>query len=262
MRRHNSPPPRRTHDIVVAGYRHVAKTGIFRVAELDGRIVALACATLRERQWFLSGFWAKPDLRLRGIGGPLLREVFEEGRRRGAESFYVWASIDEAALAAYMKLGMLPGTQLFTFQAEPTRLPAVRKGYASAPATYEAIAELDREAVGVERRVDHEYWAEHKFSLRVVNRHERVVGFYYLVDGLIGPAAWASELDGEEVLGFAIREAAASHTVVAMSVPGTNHVALGVALASGLRLIRMSHLLWTAPIGDMTRYVPSGPMLF
>ena len=186
----------------------------------------------------------------------------DEGARHGATSFYVWASIDEAALAAYMKLGMLPGTQLFTFQSEPARLPAVREGYASAPGTYDAIAGLDREAVGVERRVDHEYWVAHGFARRVVTHRERVVGFYYLIDGLVGPAAWASEVDGEEVLGFALREAATSHSVVAMSIPGTNHVALRVALASGLRLIRMSHLLWTAPVGDMTRYVPSGPMLF
>ena len=232
------------------------------MAELDGRIVALACATMREAQWFLSGFWAAPDLRLHGIGGPLLREVFDDGARRGATSFYVWASVDEAALAAYMKLGMLPGTQLFTFQSEPARLPAVRQGYASAAATYETIAALDRDAVGVERRVDHDYWSAHGFALRAVTRGDRVVGFYYLIDGIVGPAAWASDVDGEEVLGFAMREVATTHSVVAMSIPGTNHVALRVALGSGLRLIRLSHLLWTRPIGDMTRYVPSGPMLF
>lgn len=186
----------------------------------------------------------------------------DEGARRGATSFYVWASIDEAALAAYMKLGMLPGTQLFTFQSEPTRLPAVRQGYMSALTTYETIAALDHQAVGVERRVDHEYWHAHGFGLRAVTHRERVVGFYYLIDGIIGPAAWASDVDGEETLGFAIREAATSKSVVALSIPGTNHVALRTALTCGLRLIRMSHLLWTAPIGDMTRYVPSGPMLF
>lgn len=186
----------------------------------------------------------------------------EEGERRGAASFYVWASIDEAALAAYMKLGMLPGTQLFTFQSEPARLPAVRDGYASAAAARDAIASLDREVVGADRGVDHEYWDAHGFLRRVVTNQGRVVGFYYLIDGIVGPAAWASDVDGEEVLGSAIREAAAAHAVVALSIPGMNHVALRVALASGLRLVRMSHLLWTAPIGDMTRYVPSGPMLF
>ena len=246
---------------MVAGYRHVAKTGIFRVATIDDQPVALACATLRERQWFLSGFWAKPSVRLHGIGGPLLREVVDEGRRHGAESFYVWASVDEAALAAYMKVGMLPGTQLFTFQGEPTRLPAARAGYTTAPLTYDAIASLDRELVGVGREIDHSYWRERGFTSRVVMRDGGVVGFYYLVAGLIGPAGWVSETDGEETLGLAIREAA-SQGAVAITAPGMNHLALRTALSCGLRLIRTSHLLWTSPIGDMTRYVPSGPMLF
>ena len=260
--RHNAPPPRRTHDVVVGGYRHVAATGIFRVATLDERIVALACATMRERQWFLSGFWARPELRLHGVGGPLLREVFDEGKRRGATSFYVWASIDEAALAAYMKVGMLPGTQLFTFQSKPTRLPAQRAGYTSAPAKADEIAALDRELVGVERQVDHAYWNAHGFARRAVHRDGRVVGYYYLIDGIVGPAGWVSDIDGEETLGFAIREAASTHDTVALSIPGMNHVALPVALACGLRLVRMSHILWTSPIGHMDRYVPSGPMLF
>ena len=196
------------------------------------------------------------------MGGPLLREVFDEGRQRGATSFYVWASIDEAAIASYLKVGMLPGTQLFTFQGEPKRLPAARAGYTTAPLTYDAIAALDRELDGVGREVDHASWKEHGFTSRVVRRDGAVVGFYYLIDGLIGPAGWVSEVDGEETLGLAIREAASAHGTVAMTVPGMNHLALRSALDCGLRLIRQSHLLWTAPIGDMTRYIPSGPMLF
>ena len=262
VRRHNSLPPRRTHDIVVGGYRHVAKTGIFRVAEFDGKIVALACATLRETQWFLSGFWARPDLRLRGIGGPLLREVFEEGRRRGAQSFYVWSSIDEAAMAAYLKVGMLPGTQLLTFTGEPRRLPAAFAGYTTSEFAYDEIAELERQVVGVSRAVDDAYWREHNFVARAVRRGGEVVGYYYLIDGIVGPCGWASDKVAEAVLGHAVRDAAAASPTVSLSVPGMDHAALRVALACGLRLIRQSHLLWTRPIGDMTRYVPSGPMLF
>lgn len=262
VRRHNAEPARRNHDVVVNGYRHVAKTGIFRVAEHDGRIVALACATLREAQWFLSGFWASPDLRLQGIGGPLLREVFEEGRRRGARSFYVWASIDEAALAAYMKLGMLPGTQLFTFTGEPRDLPAARPDSTSGEFKHREIAALERELVGVSREVDDVYWREHGFAAHAVRSGRELLGFYYIVDGIVGPCGWTSDDVADDVLGHAMRDAAASHGTVSLSVPGMNHAALRVALASGLRLIRTSHLLWTSPIGDMTRYVPSGPMLF
>src|SRR5204863_951543 len=106
-------------DEEAAGYAFVARTGIFRVATLDGRIVALACATVRDTQWFLSGFWADPSLRQRGIGGPLLREVWDEGIRRGCRQQFVWSSIDPTAIATYLKLGMLPGSQLFAFAGSP-----------------------------------------------------------------------------------------------------------------------------------------------
>jgi acetyltransferase (GNAT) family protein len=240
----------------------VAETGIFRVAELDGRIVALACATMREAQWFLSGFWAAPDLRLQGIGGPLLREVFEEGRTRGAHSFYVWSSIDEAAIAAYMKLGMLPGTQLFTFTGEPRGLAAARNGLVAGEFEHREIVALERAVIGVPREVDDVYWREHGFAARAVRRGGELVGFYYLIDGIVGPCGWTSDEVAADVLGHAIRDAAASHDTVSLTAPGMNHAALRMALASGLRLIRTSHLLWSTPIGDMTRYIPSGPMLF
>lgn len=41
-----------------------------------------------------------------------------------------------------------------------------------------------------------------------------------------------------------------------------NRLGLETALASGLRLVRNSHLLWTEPFGRMEQYIPSGPLLF
>jgi hypothetical protein len=45
-------------------------------------------------------------------------------------------------------------------------------------------------------------------------------------------------------------------------VPGVAHAALGHLCVRGLRLVSYGHLLATGPIGDLTRYVPSGPLLF
>jgi hypothetical protein len=41
-----------------------------------------------------------------------------------------------------------------------------------------------------------------------------------------------------------------------------NHQAIRFALDHGLRLSGISHLLMTAAIGRLDRYVPSGPELF
>src|SRR2546423_10505454 len=96
-------------------WTHIIRTGLFHVAERDGQLVAICHALVRDRLWFLSGFWTRPELVGGGVGGPLLREVWQAGARAGAEIFFVWSSPDETALASYLKMGMLPGYPVFTF---------------------------------------------------------------------------------------------------------------------------------------------------
>lgn len=258
----NMPAPHRDRELVAHGYRYVARTGIFRVAAAEDRLAAIACATLRGGQWFLSGFWTDPARRLSGIGGPLLREVWDEGVRAGARCFYVWSSPDLPAIASYMKLGMLPGTQLFAFAGRPD-VPAVSPSVDAEPLTPERIASLDRELVGVRRDDDHRYWLERAGARgRLVTIGGDAVGYYYAHGGTIGPAGWVTDAAGEPLLRHALADAARDGTDVQLTVPGSNHLAVRLSLASGLRLVRVSHLLWTAPIGHMDRYIPSGPLLF
>jgi hypothetical protein len=256
------PAPQRDVELVEQGYRHVARTGIFRVAAIDDRLVSLACAIVRGTQWFLSGFWTDPALRVQGIGGPLLREVWDEGQRRGTRAHFVWASIDHAALASYMKLGMLPGTQLFAF-AGPPRLATPRASLRTEVLTAERVASLDRDLVGVRRDDDHAYWLGRPGArAMVVTMGSEIVGYYHRYRGTVGPVGWSRDDVADDVLALAMRDALTDATDVQITVPGTNHAALRFAFASGLRLIRESHLLWTVPIGRMESYVPSGPVLF
>lgn len=243
------------------GYRFVASRGIFRVAEQEGRLVALACAILRDDEWFLSGFWTDPNVRGRGVGGPLLREVWDEGVRRGARRQFVWASIDPTAIATYLKFGMLPGSQLFAFSGMP--LPGAAPGLETRALTVDAASAIDRVIRGVGRAVDHEWWLGQPGRVaRLVTARGKPAGYYYLAEGRIGPAAWLEADDGAAVLAQAIREAAAASDVVQLVVPGMNHVGIAAALGAGLRLERNSHLLWTEPVGRMEQYIPSGPLLF
>lgn len=243
------------------GYAYVARSGIFRVAAAGERLVSLACAIVRDDVWFLSGFWTDPSVQRLGIGGPLLREVWAEGQRRGARKFYVWASIDLTALASYMKMGMLPGTQLFAFSGAPRA--RTTPSLATEPLVPDAVAELDRLLVGVRRDGDHRYWLDREGArARVVRDGRDVAGYYYVHDGTVGPVGWARDDLGEAVLSLAVADAARDGKDVQLTAPGSNHIAVRFALASGLRLIRTSHLLWTEPVGAMQRYVPSGPLLF
>ena len=62
-----SVPPR---PALLLGYEHILSTGIFYVAELEGRIAAIAGAIVRDHIWYLAAFWARPDLQPRGSACP------------------------------------------------------------------------------------------------------------------------------------------------------------------------------------------------
>ena len=231
------------------------------MAALDGRLVSLACAILRDDEWFLSGFWTSAHVRQQGIGGPLLRQVWDEGVRRGARRQFVWASIDPTAIATYMKFGMLPGSQLFAFSGTP-RADGVAV-LETATLTPEAAASIDRTIRGVPRIVDHEWWARTAGVVgRSVTKRGRLAGYFYVDKGQIGPVAWLASEDGASVIAHAMHEAARDAGEVKIVVPGMNRVGLEAVLGSGLHLVRNSHLLWTEPFGRMEQYIPSGPLLF
>ncbi|MEX2046158.1 MAG: GNAT family N-acetyltransferase [Chloroflexota bacterium] len=243
------------------GYPHVFRTGIFRVAEEDGELAAICHAIVRGPLWFLSGFWTRTDRQRTGIGGRLLREVWEEGRARGASTFFTWSSIDLTAMASYLRRGMLPGYPILSFAGEPEHAP--RSVSDVAPLTLEVTSVFDREVIGTAREIDHGFWLTEPGRIgRTVMRGDRAVGYYYVRAGTIGPAAWRTSADAGVVLGAALADARAQSAIVRLRALGANHDSIRFALANGLRLSGYSHLLTTGPFGHLERYAPSGPTLF
>ncbi len=245
-----------------SAYHHVFRTGLFRVAELDGRMAAICHAIVRGPLWFLSGYWTRPGLQGQGVGGPLLAAVWEEGRARGATTFSTWSSIDLTAMAAYLKRGMLPGYQILSFAgAVGEAAPPAR--YEAAPLSLELAAEVDRAVLSVAREVDHRFWLAKTGRVgRALMRDGRRAGYYYVRDAAIGPAAWLDLDAADAVLRLALRDARTQSPLVRLRALGANHVSIRFALGAGLRLAGYSHLLTTAPFGTLERYVPSGPTLF
>lgn len=242
-------------------YPHVFRTGIFRVAEDAGGIVAIANAIVRERTWFLSGFWARPGRQRAGVGGPLLREVWAEGERAGASTFFTWASIDPTAMAAYLRRGMLPGSPVLQFAGEPVAVTP--SGVTTAPLTLEAARAIDREVLGYARDADQRYWLDEPGRTgRLLLRDGAPIGYCSALRGTIGPAAWRDRGDAAVVLDAALAEARTQSARVRARPLGMNHDAIRWCLARGLRLHAHSTWLTTAPFGHLDRYVPSGPTLF
>jgi hypothetical protein len=257
---HDSPLPPASE--MLAFYEHARSTGIFHVAEAGGTIAALACAIVRDQLWFLCGFWARPELQRQHIGMPVLRSVWSAGKEAGATHYFVDASRDPTAIAAYLKVGMLPGCQMLDFRGTPHPFRDESPDYVVAPLDKSFVMDLDQTIRGTRREVDHDFFAATGSQGRQVSHRGESIGYYYFSKGDIGPAAWNEARHGEPLLTLACREASATGSDVSLQVPGMNHTAIRFALQSGLRLRGAGHLLMSAPFGRLEQYLSSGPALF
>jgi GNAT superfamily N-acetyltransferase len=255
-----SRPPR---EYIEKIYDYIRRTGIFMVAEVDGRIGSICHAIVRDHLWFLSGFWTLPGLQGRRIGRPLLELVWGEGARAGANTFFTWSSLELQAMATYMKAGMLPGYQAMTFAGEPRGLSEPGSVYETRPLEPGEASAIDEQVRETRREVDHTFWiSEMGSAAKLLVRSGQTIGYYYCNKGAIGPAAWLEDADGEALLAAACREASQQSEQIRLIVPGLNHTAIRFALRANLKLSGYGHLLTTRPFGRMENYLTSGPSLF
>lgn len=262
-RRNGVLQPLTPRPVVEINYRHIYRTGIFQVAELEGRIVGICHAIVREQLWFLSGFWVLPEAQQHGVGGALFKRVREEGESQGATIFFTWSSIDQGAMGGYMKRGMLPGYQILTFGGPVVSLPEQAESYQVEPLDLSEAMRLDEQVRGVRREVDHRFWLDESgHQGHQLVRSGRVVGYYYFVSDVVGPAAWGEDADAEALICAASRMASSKTGHLRLMIPGINHKALRFALRAGLRLVGYSHFLTTHEFGRLEQYMPSGPALF
>ena len=260
--RHGVATPIPPRAAVERGYLHVLETGIFQVAEIEGEIVGIAGAVVRDRLWFLSAFWVLPARQREGIGMPLLRRVHREGAARGAERFFTWSSIDPSAMAAYLKLGMWPGGPILQFEGIPKSLPEAASDTTTVPLETSVAQALDRQVRGAGRMVDHRFWEEGGLMGRAVVRGGEEIGYFRHRLGTVGPVAWRAPADGPAVLALALREAAGAGGEVRLAVPGCNRAAQTLAMAAGLKRVAHAQFMTSAPFGALEQYLPSGPSLF
>jgi GNAT superfamily N-acetyltransferase len=263
--RHGVGSPLPDRQATEVGYRHILRSGIFHVAEVDGHVGAICNAVVRDDLWFLSGFWSLPHLQRQRIGGALLEGVMAEGRDAGARTFFTWSSIDLTAMAVYMKKGMLPGYQILTFMGTPSDdLTEQRTEYEVESLSLDAAMRMDEQVRATGREQDHRFWLnESGHEGRQVLRDGRMIGYYYFNREAIGPAAWLVPQAAGALMRTACREAATqAGSQVRMMIPGANHAAIRFALRAGLRLAAFSHLLTTSGFGRMDQYLSSGPLLF
>jgi hypothetical protein len=250
-----------TRESMTRVYEHLQRTGIFQVAVQDGRIAAIAAATVRDDLWFLSMFWTLPEVQRSGIGRPLLERVWRRGLELGARRKLVGSSVDFTALALYMKFGMLPVCQILTFAGAIERPPAAPDGYALGELDLHEVDALDRVVRGAPCRQDRAFLIAAGADGRLVTRHGAAVGYFFVSDGTLGPLAWSDEGHGPAVLALAFRHASGK-SAARVTALGIQHGVIQTALGAGLRLVSSAHLLATEKFAAFERYVPSGPALY
>jgi GNAT superfamily N-acetyltransferase len=264
--RHNATGAPMNFDDWLPGYEHVFNTGVFNVAAVESEVVGVCNGVIRDKGFFFTGFWMMPGRQGAGVGGQLIRKTWADAAAQGAEEFFVWASIDWPALATYMKLGMLPGYQIFTccllkesFQELPE---AVLTGYSLEPLSVELAGEFDRAVRGTARAVDHLFWQGRECRGRAVVRGGKPVGYFYTRKGTVGPLAFGDIADGAQVFNLALAEAFADSEKAVIYVPGINRSVLTALLRGGGKMLSASHFLSTSEFGNLANYLPSGPLLY
>ena len=163
------------------GYKHVLKTGIFEVAEVDGRIAAICCGIVRGDRWFLTAFWTLPQYQGKQIGSALVKSVWERATKSGAKVFFTWSTVDPRAMNIYLKLGMMPGYQILTFGGEISNVgdSAVKYKTESMKSSEVAVS-LDHQHGVVDKKVDHDFFLLQKgYEAKAVYIDNLPIGYFY-----------------------------------------------------------------------------------
>ncbi len=229
------------------------------VAELDGEIVGIALALVREGVWGLSLFGVKPELQGQGIGGPLLEGALRasEGCRAGI----ILSSSDPRAMRRYFRAG---------FRVHPCLAAAGEINRARIPAGLRARpgdldSEVDRATIDAASRFVRS--ASHLEDVGVMIAS----GSRLLV---IPDRGWAIARDGAPAVVAALDEKAATDLTWSCLASGEagapthidfitqgNDWAVAVALDAGLSLTPDGPTFVRGELGPLAPYLPSGAYL-
>lgn len=245
----------------------------------EERVVAFAAALMRERLWFLSMLFVRPELQGAGLGRALLSRVTPGD---GEASFRSTAtdSVQPISNALYASEGIVPRVPLLNliglpqdpgaFGSLPSGIvPLAFADLAGRPGSdgHQQLADdvdaLDREVLGVAHPADHRFLRqESRTGWLYRGPDDAVLGYGYATEaGRIGPVAVRDPELLAPILGH-LSSAVTPRGAFALWLPGTADRAIVPALRAGFRLDQFPVLLcWDEPFADLARYLPISPGL-
>ncbi len=229
------------------------------VAELDGEIVGVALALVREGVWGLSLFGVKPGLQGQGIGERLLEGALRasEGCRAGI----ILSSSDPRAMRRYFRAG---------FRVRPCLAAAGELNRARIPAGLRARpgdldSEADRATIDAASR-----FVRSASHLEDVGTMVANGGRLFVIED----AGWAVGRDGAPAVVAALDEEAATDLTWSCLATGEagapthidfitqgNDWAVALALDAGLSLTPDGPTFVRGELGPLAPYLPSGAYL-
>jgi GNAT superfamily N-acetyltransferase len=245
----------------------------------EERVVAFAAALMRERLWFLSMLFVRPELQGAGLGRALLARVAPGD---GEASFRSTAtdSAQPISNALYASQGIVPRVPLLNLIGLPHEpdafgslpsgiVPVAFADLAGRPGSdeHQRLADdvdaLDREVLGVAHPADHRFLRQESRTGWLYRGPDgAVVAYGYATEaGRIGPVAVRDPKLLAAILGH-LSSAVTPRGAFALWLPGTADRAIVPALRAGFRLDQFPVLLcWDRPFADLERYLPISPGL-
>ncbi len=245
----------------------------------EERIVAFAAALMRERLWFLSMLFVRPELQGAGLGRALMSRVAPGD---GEASFRSTAtdSAQPISNALYASMGIVPRIPLLNLIGLPQEpdafgslpsgiVPVAFAELAGRPGSdgHQQLADdvdaLDREVLGVAHPADHRFLRQESRTGWLYRGPDgAVLGYGYATEaGRIGPIAVRDPELLAPILGH-LASAVTPRGAFALWLPGTADRAIVPALRAGFRLDQFPVLMcWDEPFADLARYLPISPGL-
>jgi hypothetical protein len=137
------------------------------VAVRDGRVIGFSGARDIGGHRLLSDLFVDPQVHGGGVGRVLLATVLD-----GAEERYTFSSSDPRAMPIYARAGMRPRWPLLYLHGPVPEIETEQATEAVEvePAEADAVAGVEQSVTGVDRAVEHRYWARRPGATAAVVR--------------------------------------------------------------------------------------------
>jgi GNAT superfamily N-acetyltransferase len=171
---------------------HVLATGTIAVAEASGEVVGFGGTVRRGGVSMVTDLFVDPRWHGRGIGAVLLDEVLE-----GRWPRQTFSSAHPNALPLYIRAGMPPRWLSLYVRGDPSAMAGAEGVRAEPGAEPAELAGLETAWGGVERHVDHAFWAGglRAVAVKVLRRSGEPLGFAYMnFEGHDVPSWWVSSM--------------------------------------------------------------------